>query len=92
MESKLATFDYDSTYQLMYRFTSGLTPDNVTYGQTLPVMYQVTLLDNSRYKFLYNTYGQINRYEKYGGLSFLRAWTQYNLPTYSDGTDRKSVV
>ncbi len=82
----LASFDYDSTYQLMYRFTSGLVPDNVTYGQTLPVMYQMTMLDNSRYKFLYNTYGQINRFEKYGGLNFLRAWTQYNLPTYSDGT------
>ena len=82
----LATFDYDSTYQLMFRFTSGLVPDNVTNMQTIPVMYQMTLLDNSRFKFQYNTYGQVNRYEKYGGLTFLRAWTQYNLPTYSDGS------
>src|SRR5262249_43167762 len=80
----LAKFDYDSSYQLMFRFTSGLTPDNVTNNQVLPVVYQMTLLDNSLYKFQYNTYGQINRVERYGGLSFLRSWMQYNLPTWSD--------
>ncbi|MFN0111394.1 MAG: hypothetical protein ACKVZH_21225 [Blastocatellia bacterium] len=45
----LAQFDYDN-HQLYFNF-GNLSVDGVTYGQTIPVIYQVTLLDNSRYKF-----------------------------------------
>jgi len=76
----LAQFDY-ADHGLWFNFP-GLFVDNVTNGQTIPVVYQVTMLDNSRYKFQYNSYGQVSKVERYAGLTFLRAWKQYNLPTW----------
>ncbi|MFN7999884.1 MAG: hypothetical protein U0X75_02580 [Acidobacteriota bacterium] len=59
--------------------------DNVTYGQAIPVIYQVTLLDNTRFKFDWSSYGQINKITGYGGLTFQRNWTSYDLPSYPPG-------
>ena len=78
--STLAQFDY-ADQQLYFNFGS-LYVDNVSQGQTIPLMYQVTLLDNSRYKFEWNTYGQVSKIRRYGGLTFERFWTNYNLPNY----------
>lgn len=76
----LAQFDY-ADRQLLFNF-GGLYVDNVSQGQTIPLMYQVTLLDNSRYKFEWNTYGQVSKIRRYGGLTFERSWVNYNLPNY----------
>lgn len=79
----LAQFDY-ADHQLLFNFGS-LYVDNVSFGQTIPVIYQVTLLDNSRYKFEWSGYGQVTKIRRYGGLTFERAWTNYNLPAYVPG-------
>ena len=79
----LAQFDY-ADQQLLFNFGS-LYVDNVSFGQTIPVIYQVTLLDNSRYKFEWSGYGQVTKIRRYGGLTFERAWTNYNLPAYVPG-------
>ncbi|MGH9799371.1 MAG: hypothetical protein ACRD82_03325, partial [Blastocatellia bacterium] len=82
-EKTLAQFDY-ADIQLYFNFGS-LYVDNVSSGQTIPVIYQVTMPDNSRYKFEWSGYGQVTKIRRYGGLTFERAWTNYNLPQYVPG-------
>ena len=82
-EKTLAAFSYDNTFQLYTNFP-GLTLDNVTNGTYVPLLYQVNLLDGTRYNFQYNTYGQVTNIELRGN-SFLRSWVSYNLPANTVG-------
>ncbi|MEK7831946.1 MAG: hypothetical protein AAB401_12710, partial [Acidobacteriota bacterium] len=74
----LVTFHYAD--ETLYTNFPGLYLDNVTNGQLVSVLSQIDLVDGSRYKFQYNTYLQVNKIERYGGGTFLRAWQSYNLP------------
>lgn len=78
----LAVFHYAD--QAIYTNFSGLYLDNVTNGQLIPVVYQIDLLDQSRYMFQYNTYAQVTKFERYRGQTsnptLLRSWISYNLP------------
>ncbi len=74
----LVTFSYDNNFQIFTNFP-GLTLNNITNGAYEPVLYQVDLIDGTRYNFQYNTYGQVTRIELRGG-SFLRSYVSYNLP------------
>ncbi|MDX2045009.1 MAG: hypothetical protein SF097_27605, partial [Acidobacteriota bacterium] len=78
-DKTLATFHYAD--ETIYTNFQGMFLENVTYGQTIPVLSHIDLPDGSRYKFQYNTYLQVNKIEHYGGLTFLRSWQSYNLPT-----------
>jgi YD repeat-containing protein len=78
LQRTIASFSY-ADLPIYYNF-SGATPDNIGYGQVIPVLSEVYLLGGTLYKFQYNTYGQVKKIERYGNTTFLRNWMSFNLP------------